>query len=510
MRKYSEKINKVLSMGGKNQIEKQNSKNKLTARKRLDLLFDTGTFREIDMLVTHRCSDPSMINQEIPADGVITGFGLVKGKKVFAYAQDFTVKGGSLGEMHAKKICKILDLATASGNPVVGIHDSGGARIQEGVDALAGYGEIFFRNTRASGVIPQICAVMGPTAGGAVYSPALMDWVFMVKKSSYMYITGPDVIKTVTGEKITHDELGGAMTHTKISGVSHFACESDTDCIERIKRLLWYIPENNLKIPEIKDTGDDPFRENPILETIIPSMENKPYDMKKIITEISDNGEFFEPSEFFAENIITCFSKIGGRTTGIIANQPEKLAGCLDINASDKASRFIRFCDSFNIPLLTIADVPGFLPGRDQEWNGIIRHGAKILWSYSEATVPKILLITRKAYGGAYIAMSSRHLGADMVFSWPGAEIAVMGAEGAVNIVHRHEIENSANQEETKNRLIAEYREKFSNPYIAASRGYIDSVIRPSDTRSAIYESLVFLSSKRETVPDKKHGNMPL
>lgn len=510
MKKFQEKKKKILSMGGKEGIEKQNKKNKLTARQRLNLLFDKGTFREVDMLVTHRCSYEKMVNEEIPADGVVTGFGLVEGKKVFAYAQDFTVKGGSLGEMHAKKICKILDLALKSGNPVVGMHDSGGARIQEGVDALAGYGEIFFRNTRASGVIPQICAIMGPTAGGAVYSPALMDWVFMVKKSSYMYITGPEVIKTVTGEEVSHEELGGAESHTNISGVSHFACESDNDCIDRIKKLLSFIPSNNLDLPEASETDDDPFRENFILETIIPDKENKPYDMKKVIREIVDNGEFFEPSEFFAENIITAFARIGGNVIGIIANQPEKLAGCLDIDASDKAARFIRFCDSFNIPILTIADVPGFLPGKDQELNGIIRHGAKILWSYSEATVPKILLITRKAYGGAYIAMSSKHLGADMVFSWPGSEIAVMGAEGAVNIINRKEIQGAEDKAEFKKKLIQEYKEKFSNPYIAASRGYIDSVISPLDTRSAIYESLTFLSSKREDFPDKKHGNMPL
>jgi acetyl-CoA carboxylase carboxyltransferase component len=451
-----------------------------------------------------------MENENIASDGVITGFGLVNGKKIFAYAQDFKSKGGSLGEMHAKKICKILDLAVSTGNPVVGFHDSGGARIQEGVDALAGYGEIFYKNTRASGVIPQICAVMGPTAGGAVYSPALMDFIFMVKKSSYMFITGPDVIKSVTGEVISSEELGGADTHTKLSGVSHFACNSDTECIEEIKKLLSYIPINNVSAPEILQSDDDPFRETISLETLIPDNETSPYDMKKVIREIADTGSFFEVSRDFAKNIITGFIRVGGNSAGVIANQPEYLAGCLDIDASDKAARFIRFCDAFNIPVITIADVPGFLPGKEQEFSGIIRHGAKILWSYAEATVPKILLITRKAYGGAYIAMSSRHLGADMVFSWPKAEIAVMGASGAVEIIHRKTLKNSQNKDALKKRLVEEYREKFSNPYTAASRGYIDSVIRPFESRAAIYESLVFLSSKKSEFPDKKHGNMPL
>jgi acetyl-CoA carboxylase carboxyltransferase component len=488
-----------------------NSKNnKLTALQRIDCFFDKGTFREIDMFVSHRCTNFGMEKENIPSDGVITGFGLVNGKKVFAYAQDFKSKGGSLGEMHAKKICKILDLAVSTGNPVVGFHDSGGARIQEGVDALAGYGEIFYRNTRASGVIPQICAIMGPTAGGAVYSPALMDFIFMVKNSSYMFITGPDVIKSVTGEVISSEELGGAMTHTSVSGVSHFACDSDYECIAQIKKLLDYLPSNNLENSISVKCSDDPFRETISLESIIPENESSPYDMKKVVFELADNMDFFEVSKDFAKNIITGFLKIGGICTGIVANQPEYLAGCLDINASDKAARFIRFCDAFNIPVVTIADVPGFLPGKEQELGGIIRHGAKILWSYSEATIPKILLITRKSYGGAYIAMSSRHLGADMVFSWPKAEIAVMGASGAVEIIYRKALKNSENRDLLKKKLVEEYREKFSNPYTAASRGYIDSVIRPFETRAAIYEALVFLSSKKGDFPDKKHGNMPL
>jgi acetyl-CoA carboxylase carboxyltransferase component len=495
---------------GRNNMTDNSRKLKLTAVQRLDSLFDKGTFRETDMFVSHRCTDFGMEKETIPSDGVITGFGLVNGRKVFAYAQDFKSKGGSLGEMHAKKICKVLDLAVSTGNPVVGFHDSGGARIQEGVDALAGYGEIFYRNTKASGIVPQICAVMGPTAGGAVYSPALMDFIFMVKKSSYMFITGPDVIKSVTGEVISAEELGGAETHTGVSGVSHFACDSDIECIEEIKKLLSYLPQNNVSAVFSAECSDDPFRETISLESVIPENESSPYDMKKIIREFSDRGSFFEVSKEFAKNIITGFVRIGGTCAGVIANQPEYLAGCLDINASDKAARFIRFCDAFNIPLITVADVPGFLPGKDQEFGGIIRHGAKILWSYSEATVPKILLITRKAYGGAYIAMSSRHLGADMVFSWPEAEIAVMGASGAVEIIHRKTLQKSQDRDALKKRLIEEYRDKFSNPYKAASRGYIDSVIRPFETRAAIYESLVFLSSKKAEFPDKKHGNMPL
>ncbi|MDY0132032.1 MAG: acyl-CoA carboxylase subunit beta [Desulforegulaceae bacterium] len=483
---------------------------KLTAIQRLDCFFDKGTFREIDVYVSHRCTNFGMEKESIPYDGVLTGFGLVNGKKVFAYAQDFKSKGGSLGEMHAKKICKVLDLAVSTGNPVVGFHDSGGARIQEGVDALAGYGEIFYRNTRASGVIPQICAIMGPTAGGAVYSPALMDFIFMVKKSSYMFITGPDVIKSVTGEVISAEELGGADTHTRVSGVSHFACDSDIECIEEIKKLLDYLPPNNFSGAPLNEIIDDPFRETISLESIIPDNDSFPYDMKKIIKEIADRDSFFEVSKDFARNIIIGFLRIGGNCVGVVANQPDYLAGCLDIDASDKASRFIRFCDAFNIPILTIADVPGFLPGKDQEFGGIIRHGAKILWSYSEASVGKILLITRKAYGGAYIAMSSRHLGADLVFSWPKAEIAVMGASGAVEIIHRKALENSQDRDLLKKRLVEDYREKFSNPYTAASRGYIDSVIRPFETRAVIYESLTFISSKKAEFPDKKHGNMPL
>ena len=421
---------KLLKLGGDKAVAQHKEKGKLTARERLNLLFDPGTFRELDMFVGHRCSNFGMEKVEIPSDGVITGHGLVNGRPVFAFSQDFTSRAGSLGEMHAKKICKAMDLAMKAGVPFVGMNDSGGARIQEGVDALSGYGQIFFRNSAASGVIPQISAIMGPTAGGAVYSPAMTDYIFMVKNTSYMFITGPEVIKAVTGEEISFEDLGGARAHNEKSGVAHFACENDADCIEQIKRLLSYLPANNMEDPPIAPAGDDPRRTAPELDTIIPDNPNKAYDMKDVIRAIVDRGEFFEPHQFFAPNMIVCFARLNGRAIGIIANQPKFMAGCLDINASDKATRFIRFCDAFNIPMLTIADVPGYLPGSDQEWGGIIRHGAKLLWCYSEATVPKLLLVTRKDYGGAYIAMCSRHLGADMAFAWPTAEIAVMGAGG--------------------------------------------------------------------------------
>ena len=501
---------KVLEMGGQKAVAAQREKGKLTARERLDLLFDKGTFREIDMFVSHRCVNFGMENVDIPADGVITGHGLVDGRTVFAYAQDFTARAGSLGEMHAKKICKVMDLAMKAGTPFVGINDSGGARIQEGVDALSGYGQIFFRNSAASGVIPQISAIMGPTAGGAVYSPAMTDYVFMVKNSSYMFITGPDVIKSVTGEEITFEELGGAKTHNEKSGVAHFACESDEDAINQIKRLLSYLPSNNMEDPPYVDTGDDPNRTESALNTVIPDSPNKSYDMKDIIGAIVDNGEFFEPHEFFARNIIVCLARLNGRAIGIIANQPSVLAGCLDINASDKATRFIRFCDSFNIPLLTIADVPGYLPGSQQEWGGIIRHGAKLLWCYSEATVPKLLLVPRKDYGGSYLAMCSSDLGNDMAFAWPTAEIAVMGAAGAANIIHRREIKNAQDPAAKRQEKIDEYNALFSNPYVAASRGYIDAVIVPSETRPRLIDALEAICGKRETRPPKKHGNIPM
>jgi len=501
---------KVLEMGGDKAIAAQREKGKLTARERLNLLFDKGSFREIDMFVSHRCDNFGMGNIEIPADGVITGHGLVDGRPVFAFSQDFTARAGSLGEMHSKKICKVMDLAMKAGAPFVGINDSGGARIQEGVDALSGYGQIFFRNSAASGVIPQISAIMGPTAGGAVYSPAMTDFVFMVKNSSYMFITGPDVIKSVTGEEITFEELGGAKTHNEKSGVAHFACESDEDAIDRIKRLLSYLPSNNMEDPPYVETGDDRNRADEELNTLIPDNPNQSYNIKDVIRSIVDNSEFFEPHEYFARNIVVCLARLNGRTVGIIANQPNALAGCLDINASDKATRFIRFCDAFNIPLLTIADVPGYLPGSQQEWGGIIRHGAKLLWCYSEATVPKLLLVTRKDYGGSYLAMCSKDLGADMAFAWPTAEIAVMGAAGAANIIHRKEIKEAQDSNAKRQEKIDEYNDLFSNPYIAASRGYIDAVIIPSETRQRLIDALEALCTKRETRPPKKHGNIPM
>jgi acetyl-CoA carboxylase carboxyltransferase component len=501
---------KVLEMGGEKAVAAQREKGKLTARERLDLLFDKGTFREIDMFVRHRCVNFDMEKVDIPADGVVTGHGLVDGRTVFAFAQDFTARAGSLGEMHSKKICKVMDLALKAGKPFVGINDSGGARIQEGVDALSGYGQIFFRNSAASGVIPQISAIMGPTAGGAVYSPAMTDWVFMVKNTSYMFITGPEVIKSVTGEEISFEELGGAKTHNEKSGVAHFACESDQDAIEQIRRLLSYLPANNMEDPPYAATGDDPNRTDKSLNSIIPDSPNKSYDMKDVIRSIVDNGEFFEPHQYFAGNIIVCLARLNGRAIGIIANQPKVLAGCLDINASDKATRFIRFCDSFNIPLLTIADVPGYLPGSQQEWGGIIRHGAKLLWCYSEATVPKLLLVPRKDYGGSYLAMCSSDLGNDMAFAWPTAEIAVMGAAGAANIIHRKEIKEAPDPVAKRQEKIDEYNDLFSNPYVAASRGYIDAVIVPSETRPRLIDALEAICGKRETRPPKKHGNIPV
>ena len=501
---------KILAMGGDKLVAKQKEKGRLTARERLDRLFDKGTFREIDMFVKHRCVNFGMQKVEIPSDGVVTGHGLVEGRPVFAFAQDFTSRAGSLGEMHARKICKVMDLAIKAGVPMIGLNDSGGARIQEGVDALCGYGDIFYRNSLASGVIPQISAIMGPTAGGAVYSPAMTDYVFMVKNSSYMFITGPEVIKSVTGESITFEDLGGALAHNEKSGVAQFACEDDADTLEQIRRLLAYLPANNMEDPPRVDTGDDPHRSDPALDKIIPDSPNAGYDIKAVITSIVDKGEFLEPHAHFAQNIVVCFARLNGRVVGIIANQPKVLAGCLDIDASDKATRFIRFCDAFNIPLLTIADVPGYLPGSQQEWGGIIRHGAKLLWCYSEATVPKLLLITRKDYGGAYIAMSSRHLGADMAFAWPSAEIAVMGAGGAANIIHRKEIQGADDPKAKRQEKIKEYEDLFSNPYSAASRGYIDAVIRPAETRARLIDALEIMCTKRELRPPKKHGNIPM
>ncbi len=510
IKELEEKKEELRKMGGEKAVNAQKQKGKLTARERIDLLFDPGTFHEIDIFVKHRCSYFGMDKKELAADGVITGYGRVNGRFVCAYAQDFTVAGGSLGEMHAKKICKVLDLALKMGVPVVGLNDSGGARIQEGVDSLSGYGQIFFRNANASGVIPQIAAIMGPTAGGAVYSPAMMDWIFMLKKKSYMFITGPEVIKSVTGEEVTFEELGGAVTHNEKSGVAHFACDTEEELIENIKELLSFLPSNNLEDPPYVKTDDDPNREDAALDKIIPDSSNVVYDMKKIIKTIVDDGYFFEVHKYFATNMIVGFARLNGNVVGIIANQPKVKAGCLDIDASDKATRFIRFCDAFNIPLLTISDVPGYLPGKKQEWGGIIRHGAKLLWCYSEATVPKILLITRKAYGGAYLAMCSKELGADMVFAWPTAEIAVMGPQGAVNIIFRKDISSASDPKQEREKKIKEYERLFLNPYYAASRGYIDDVIAPRETRKKLIAALEFLKTKRDARSPKKHGNIPV
>ena len=504
------RLDKITEGGGAGRVEKQHKAGKLTARERLNLLMDPGSFVELDAFVKHRCTEFGMESMEAPAEGVVTGYGTVDSRLVYAYAQDFTVVGGSLGEMHAKKICKVLDLALKMGAPVVGMNDSGGARIQEGVDALSGYGSIFYRNTIASGVIPQISVIMGPCAGGAVYSPALTDFVFMVDKTSQMFITGPQVIKTVTGEEVTAEDLGGAMTHNKISGVAHFISVDEKACIEEIKRLLSFLPSNNMETAPIFDTEDDLNRIEEALNTIVPENPNKPYDMKDIIKAIVDNGDFMEVQPYYAQNIITAYARINGASIGIIANQPKVLAGCLDINASDKAGRFIRTCDAFNIPILNLVDVPGFLPGTNQEYGGIIRHGAKMLYAYCEATVPKVTMIVRKAYGGAYLAMCSKDLGADMVFAWPMAEIAVMGPEGAANIIFKKDIEGAEDPAQTRTEMIQEYREKFATPYIAASRGFVDAVIEPSETRQRLASAFEMLASKRENRPAKKHGNLPV
>ncbi|MBW1982073.1 MAG: methylmalonyl-CoA carboxyltransferase [Deltaproteobacteria bacterium] len=509
IRELRDKEAKIKEMGGAEAVKKQHQRGKLTARERIDLLFDQGTFRETDIFMKHRGTLFGLDKMEIPADGVVTGFGKVNGRPVCAFSQDFTARAGTLGEMHAKKICKVLDMAMKAGIPVVGFNDSGGARIQEGVDSLSGYGQIFYRNAIASGVIPQISAIMGPCAGGAVYSPAMTDFVFMVKKTSYMFITGPDVIKAVLGEEITFEDLGGAMAHNSKSGVAHFACEDDANAIEQIKLLLSYLPSNNMEEPPRVDTGDSITRTDPALDSIIPDNPMGSYDMKDVIRSIVDNGDFLEVHQFYAQNMVVGFGRLAGRTIGIIANQPKVLAGCLDVDSSDKATRFIRFCDCFNIPLLTIADVPGYLPGSQQEWSGIIRHGAKLLWCYSEATVPKITLITRKDYGGSYLAMCSRDLGADLALAWPTAEIAVMGAEGAANIIFRREIMAAEDPEAKRQEKIEEYRNLLYNPYIAQSRGYIDGIIVPSETRPRLIEALEVLSTKREQLPPKKHGNIP-
>lgn len=506
-----EELNKQSQLGGgKERITRQHDSGKLTARERIDLLLDSESFIEIDRFVKHRCTDFNMDKEHYAGDGVISGYGTIEGRTVYVYSQDFTVFGGSLSGSNAKKICKVMELALKNGAPIIGICDSGGARIQEGVESLAGYADIFLRNTLASGVIPQITAVMGPCAGGAVYSPALTDFVFMVKNTSYMFVTGPEVIKAVTHEEVTKEKLGGAMTHNQNSGVAHFAADTEKQCLQLIRTLISYLPSNNLEDPPLRKVEDDPKRTDPKLQSVIPENSKKPYDAKTIIHSIVDNHHFFEVQQHYAQNIVIGFGTLNGKTVGLVANQPDVLAGCLDISASVKAARFVRFCDAFNIPLITLVDVPGFLPGIDQEYGGIIRHGAKLLYAYSEATVPKVTVITRKAYGGAYDVMASKHLRADINYAYPSAEIAVMGPEGAVNIIFKKEIEQAKDPEKRREELIEEYRQKFANPYKAAELGYIDEVIFPKDTRPKLIKALEMLKNKREYSPPKKHGNIPL
>ena len=499
--------------GGAARIAKQHQAGKLTARERIAALVDDGSFVELDKFVTHRCADFGMQDQKILGDGVVTGHGMVDGRTVCVFAQDFTVFGGSLSGAYAQKICKVMDLATKIGCPVIGLNDSGGARIQEGVESLAGYADIFLRNVLSSGVVPQLSAIMGPCAGGAVYSPAITDFILMVDATSYMFITGPEVIKTVTREEVTKEQLGGAMTHASRSGVSHFTEHDELSCIERLKELLSFMPGNNSEDPPRRPTQDPPDRADELLDTIVPAESNKPYDIKKIITAVVDDAKFCEVHKDYAKNIVCGFARFDGRAVGIVANQPNHISGVLDIDASVKAARFVRFCDCFNIPLITFVDVPGFLPGTNQEYGGIIKHGAKLLYAFAEATVPKITVITRKAYGGAYDVMASKHIRADVNVSYPGAEIAVMGPDGAVNIVFKNEldkIKDPVEREAARARFIAEYKERFANPYKAASLGYIDEIIRPRDTRWTIVRSLRTLANKRQTNLPRKHGNIPL
>ena len=496
--------------GGQKKIDAQHEKNKLTARERMEILFDEGSFVELDVFVTHRSNNFDMAENRVAGDGVVTGYGTIDGRLVYAYAQDFTVLGGSLGEYHAEKIVKAQKMALKMGVPIIGLNDSGGARIQEGVNSLSGFGKIFYNNTISSGVIPQISVIMGPCAGGAVYSPAITDYVFMVDKTSQMFITGPQVIKTVTGEDISAEELGGAMTHNSQSGVAHFIGKDDEETLKQVRELLSYLPANNLEIAPIKPTNDDVNRLIPEFNDIIPENPNKAYDVYEIIEKIADDNKYYDVMPHYAKNIVTCYIRMNGSTVGVIANQPKVAAGCLDINASDKAARFVRRCDAFNIPLLTIEDVPGFLPGVDQETGGIIRHGAKLLYAYCEATVPKVTMILRKAYGGAYIAMCNKELGADMVLAWPTAQIAVMGAEGAANIVFKNDIKNSDDPIKERQAKVAEYEEKFNNPYRAAEMGYVEDIIEPAQARQRIISAFDMLESKRESLPPKKHGNIPL
>jgi len=496
--------------GGEERLRRQRSEGKLSARERVAILLDAGSFQELDRLVVHRCDDFGMRAQKIPGDGVITGHGTIDGRPLFLFAQDFTVFGGSLSETYAQKICKVMDLALKVGAPIVGLNDSGGARIQEGVVSLGGYADIFLRNTLASGVVPQISAIMGPCAGGAVYSPAITDFNIMVEKTSYMFITGPEVIKAVTHEEVSKEDLGGALTHATVSGVAHFAAPDDRAALALIRDLLAYLPSNNMEDPPRRDLGDDPEREDPGLDTLIPAEPNKPYDIKSVIKSVLDAGTFFEVHERYARNLVVGFGRMEGATVGMVANQPAVLAGTLDIDASLKGARFVRFCDAFNVPLLIFEDVPGFLPGTDQEHRGIIKHGAKLLYAFAEATVPKVTVITRKSYGGAYCVMGSKHIRTDFNFAWPTAEIAVMGPEGAVNILYRRELQSAGNPEAVRRAKVDEFRDKFANPYIAAERGFVDAVIEPRQTRTRVVRALRILKTKKDTNPPRKHGNIPL
>ncbi|HDJ27321.1 MAG: methylmalonyl-CoA carboxyltransferase [Thermoplasmata archaeon] len=501
---------RALQGGGPKAIEKQHSKGKLTARERLELLLDPGSFVELGTLVTTRATEFGMAEKRFPGDGVVTGFGTIDGRLVFVYAQDFTVMGGSLGEMHAMKIARVLELALKAGAPVIGINDSGGARIQEGIDALRGYGDIFRLNTLASGVVPQIALIMGPCAGGAVYSPALMDFVIMVDKTSYMFITGPQVVKAVTGQEVSFEDLGGARVHNTKSGNAHFLASSEEEAFSILRALLSYLPSNSEEEPPVVETGDDPNRMDPELDEIVPDDPKKAYDMREIIERVFDRDTFLEVQAGFGRSVIVGFARLNGRSVGVVANNPKVLAGVLDIDSSDKAARFVRFCDAFNIPIITFVDVPGYLPGVEQEHGGIIRHGAKLLYAYSEATVPLLTVIVRKAYGGAYIAMGSKHLGADVVFAWPTAEIAVMGPEGAAQIIFRKQLKEAEDKEALLQKLTQEYRERIANPYVAAERGYVDDIIYPRETRPRLVQALEALRPKREELPPKKHGNIPL
>ena len=496
--------------GGEKRIQQQHDKGRLTARERLDLLLDRGSFRELDPFAMHRSKDFGLDEQVFPGDSVVTGWGTIDGRLVYVFSQDFTVLGGSLGEAHAKKIVKIQELALKTGSPIIGLNDSGGARIQEGVVALGGYADIFLRNTLASGVIPQISVIMGPCAGGAVYSPALTDFIFMVRNSSYMFVTGPEVVKAVTHEDVSFEDLGGASIHSETSGVCHVAADSEADTLYLVRKLISFLPQNNMEDPQYKKTDDSPLRREEALDTIVPEDPGKPYDIKEVIQMIVDNGEFYEIHENFAGNVVVGFSRLGGHSVGIVANQPLVLAGVLDIDASEKAARFVRVCDAFNIPILTFEDVPGFLPGTTQEHGGIIRSGAKLLYAYCEATVPKLTVITRKAYGGAYCVMSSKHIRSDLNLAWPTSELAVMGPDGAVNIIFRKELAEAADPVTRKIELVDEYRRKFANPYVAAAHGFIDDIIEPRDTRPRLINALEMLTNKRDTNPAKKHGNIPL